>query len=176
MYLETENIRLRPLEPEDLDILYLWENDVNIWNVSNTIVPYSRYALKQYIENSHKDIFETGQLRLMIEEKVNNSAIGTVDLFDFNPVHSRIALGALVYSEKNRRQGFASSALNLVIDYCFNILHLHQVYCNVNENNIKSIKMLTNIGFDIAGIKKQWLKTNSGWQNEILFQKINSEI
>jgi diamine N-acetyltransferase len=175
MFLETENIRLRPLEPEDLEILYLWENDVSVWSVSNTIVPYSRYALKRYLENSHKDIFETGQLRLMIEDKTNNKAIGTVDLFDFNPMHERIAFGVLIYAENNRRQGFATSALNLITDYCFNILHLHQVYCNVDENNIKSIKMLTNAGFDIAGTKKQWVKTNKGWQNEILFQKINPE-
>ncbi|MDR1552147.1 MAG: GNAT family N-acetyltransferase [Prevotellaceae bacterium] len=175
MFLETENIRLRPLEPEDLEILYLWENDVSIWSASNTVVPYSRYALKQYLENSHKDIFETGQLRLMIEDKTNNSAIGTVDLFDFNPLHARIGLGVLIYAQSNRRQGFATAAMNLIIDYCFNILHLHQVYCNVDENNTKSMKMLTNIGFEIAGTKKQWIKTKNGWQNEILFQKINPE-
>jgi diamine N-acetyltransferase len=175
MFFENDIIRLRPLEPEDLDILYLWENDVKIWNVSNTIVPRSRYALKQYIENSHKDIFETGQLRLMIEEKASISTIGTIDLFDFDPMHERIELGALVYSEKNRRQKFASSALNLIIDYCFNILHLRQVYCNVDENNTKSIKMLTNIGFDVVGTKKQWIKAGNGWQNEILLQKINPQ-
>ncbi|MDR2125742.1 MAG: GNAT family N-acetyltransferase [Prevotellaceae bacterium] len=175
MFLETVNIRLRPLEPEDLDILYLWENDVNIWNVSNTVVPYSRYALKLYIENSYKDIFETGQLRLMIENKTTGSAVGTVDLFDFDPMHERIALGVLIYAESNRRQGFATEALNLIVDYCFNILRLHQVYCNVDESNTKSIKMLTNIGFDIVGIKKQWMKTSNGWQNEILLQKINPD-
>ncbi|MDR1346912.1 MAG: GNAT family N-acetyltransferase [Prevotellaceae bacterium] len=173
MFLETEDIRLRPLEPEDLDILYLWENDISIWNASNTIVPYSRYALKQYIESSHKDIFETGQLRLMIEAKTNSIAIGTIDLFDFNPLHARIGLGVLIYAQGYRRQGFATLAMNLTIDYCFNILHLHQVYCNVDENNTNSIKMLTNMGFEIAGTKKQWIKTNNGWQNEILFQKIN---
>jgi diamine N-acetyltransferase len=173
MYLETENIRLRPLEPEDLEILYVWENDTNIWNVSNTIVPYSRYALKQYLENAHKNIFETGQLRLMIEDKSTNRAIGTVDLFDFDPMHSRTAFGVLIYSENYRRQGFATESLNLIIDYCFNVLLLHQVYCNVDENNHKSVKMLVNLGFEIAGTKKQWIKTEKGWQNEILFQKIN---
>ncbi|MDR1983472.1 MAG: GNAT family N-acetyltransferase [Prevotellaceae bacterium] len=173
MFLENDTIRLRPLEPEDLDILYIWENDVNIWNVTNTIAPYSRYALKQYIENSHKDIFETGQLRLMIEDKTNNHTIGTVDLFDFNPMHARIAFGVLIYSENNRRQGFATSSLKLIMDYCFNILHLHQIYCNVDENNAKSINMLINAGFDIVGTKKQWIKTANGWKNEVLLQAIN---
>ena len=175
MFLENENILLRPLEPEDLETLYAWENDINVWSATNTLVPYSRYALKQYLENSHKNIFETGQLRLMIEDKTTHQPIGTVDVFDFDPMNARAALGILIYAENYRRQGLASAAMSLTVDYCFNILQLHQVYCNVDENNTGSIKMLLNLCFEQTGIKKQWVKTNNGWQNEILFQKINPE-
>ena len=42
-------LRLRPLEPEDLDWLYSIENDTALWDTSNTDIPYSRYALRQYI-------------------------------------------------------------------------------------------------------------------------------
>jgi len=172
MFLENNIVRLRQLEPEDLDILYVWENDIDVWSVSNTVAPYSRFVLKQYLENSHKEIFETGELRLIIEDKTTNLPIGTVDLFEFDPINSRVGTGVFIYSETNRRQGFATASLNLLIDYCFNILQLHQVYCNVDENNTKSIKMLTNLDFEIAGVKKQWRKTSEGWQDEILMQKI----
>jgi diamine N-acetyltransferase len=175
MFLENETILLRQLEPEDLETLYIWENDVNIWSATNTIMPYSRYVLKQYIENSHKNIFETGQLRLMIENKQANCPIGTVDIFDFDPINARAALGVLIYAEIYHKQGFASAAMNLTVDYCFKILQLHQVYCNVAETNIGSIKMLLSLCFEQAGTKQQWLKTSNGWQNEILFQKINPE-
>ena len=36
------SIRLRAIEPEDLDLLYLIENDTRLWNVGTTNVPYSR--------------------------------------------------------------------------------------------------------------------------------------
>ena len=173
MFLENKKILLRQLEPEDLETLYIWENDISIWRVTNTIVPYSRYALKQYLENSHKDIFETGQLRLMIEDKATIRPIGTIDLFNFDPMNARIAIGIMIYTETDRRKGFANEAMNLTVDYCFNILQLHQVYCNVDENNTGSIKMLLKLCFEQIGIKKQWLKTNRGWQNETMFQKIN---
>lgn len=173
MFCESENILLRPLEPEDLEILYVWENDINVWKATNTIVPYSRYVLKQYLANSHKSIFETGQLRLMIENKAASSLAGTVDLFDFDPMNARAALGVLIYAEADRRHGFASEAMSLTVDYCFNILQLHQTYCNVDEDNIGSIKMLLNLGFEQTGIKKQWIKAGNNWKNEILFQKIN---
>lgn len=38
-------IHLRAIEPEDLDVLYNIENDTEVWNVSTTNVPYSRYIL-----------------------------------------------------------------------------------------------------------------------------------
>ena len=38
-------IRLRAIEPEDLDLLYQIENDSSLWDVGTTNVPYSRYTL-----------------------------------------------------------------------------------------------------------------------------------
>jgi len=83
--LKGENINLRALEPSDLDVLYNWENDTSIWKVSQTIAPFSKNILAKYLENAHQDIFTAKQLRLMIEK--NNTAIGTIELFDFDPVN-----------------------------------------------------------------------------------------
>ena len=38
-------VRLRALEPEDLDILYRYENDSSLWEVGTTIAPFSRKQL-----------------------------------------------------------------------------------------------------------------------------------
>lgn len=65
--MKYEKIRLRALEPEDLELLYQWENESSYWIISNTVSPFSKYTLKRYMENSHKSIYETGQLRLMVE-------------------------------------------------------------------------------------------------------------
>ena len=43
--LETDSVRLRALEPEDIDVLYKWENDTRIWKMSNTVAPFSKYVL-----------------------------------------------------------------------------------------------------------------------------------
>lgn len=64
--MNDENILLRALEPEDLEYLYKWENDMDLWDVSDTLTPFSHYTLKKYIENSHEDIYTSKQLRLMI--------------------------------------------------------------------------------------------------------------
>ena len=66
MTLKGKNIHLRALEPEDLDFLYEIENNESIWEVSNTQTPYSKWVLKNYLENAHQDIYEAKQLRLVI--------------------------------------------------------------------------------------------------------------
>src|SRR5665811_1054943 len=103
-------ITLRPLEPEDIDLLYRWENDIEIWEVSNTKTPFSKHILAQYIAESAKDIYETKQLRLIIgNEKLQ--AVGAVDLFDFEPYHLRAGVGILIHNKTDQNRGYASDAL-----------------------------------------------------------------
>ncbi|MDR1585565.1 MAG: GNAT family N-acetyltransferase, partial [Prevotellaceae bacterium] len=116
--LENDYIRLRPIEPEDLEKLYQWENDPSLWEASDTHTPYSRYAIKQYIANSKQDIYEDKQLRLIIEEKATREATGTLDLFDFDLHNSRISLGLFVDS-RFQGKGYAKQALRLVEEYIF---------------------------------------------------------
>ena len=56
--LKGKNITLRALEPEDLEFLYEIENNQIFWEVSHTQTPFSKFILKQYLENAHLDIFE----------------------------------------------------------------------------------------------------------------------
>ena len=60
-------VKLRALEPEDLEMLYTIENNQSEWNVGATNVPYSRYVLRDYIANTASDIYADRQLRLMVD-------------------------------------------------------------------------------------------------------------
>jgi len=170
--LHGEKVNLRALEPEDLDFLYTTENDTNFWQVSNTQVPFSKFVLKQYLENAHQDIYEAKQLRLIIEESKTNTAIGMIDLFDFNPQHRRAGIGILVH-KKFQNSGFASDALSIFIPYCFKILNLHQIFANIISNNQQSIKLFSNFNFKKIGIKKDWLFIDGVYNDEFIFQLIN---
>ena len=134
MTLTGKTIFLRALEPIDIEVLYQWENNTENWQVSNTISPFSRFVLEQYIASSHQDIYTNKQLRLMICLKTDTSitsetkTIGTIDLFDFDANNKRAGIGILIGETSERKKGFASEALQLLIDYCFDTLNLHQVY------------------------------------------------
>jgi diamine N-acetyltransferase len=171
--LENRSISLRAPEPEDLDLLYLWENEPSIWQVSGTLTPFSRYVLKQYLEHAGKDIYEVKQLRLMIQLNTNHRPVGAVDLFDFDPHHRRAGLGILIADPSDRRQGYAREALDTMVSYCFEVLHLHQLYCNIAAGNSPSIKLFKEAGFLESGRKKDWLFDGRAYEDELLFQIIN---
>ena len=160
------------MEPEDLELLYEWENNASNWVISNTITPFSKFTLKRYLKNSHKNIYETGQLRLMIDQFEEKVTIGTIDIFDFDLFHKRAGIGILIADEAYRRKGYGSMSLNCLIEYCFNKLQLHQLYCNILGNNFESIELFKKQGFVQCGIKKDWIKTSNGYFDEYMFQLI----
>lgn len=167
-------VNLRPLEPDDLDLLYEWENNMDIWEVSNTKTPYSKHILAQYLVESANDIYTTKQLRLVIQNE-QNQAVGAVDLFDFDPYHLRAGIGILVHDDKNRRHGYAEDALQALSAYALEVLGLKQLYANISEDNEGSIRLFTKTGFTQSCIKKDWLKTINGWKDELFFQKMLSK-
>lgn len=171
--LENKNIRLRALEPTDLNLLYKWENDSSIWEVSHTLKPFSLFVLKQYLESSHLDIFETKQLRMVIELKESNTPIGLIDLFDFDPFHQRAGIGILINDKINQCKGYASEALATLCNYAFKTLQLHQLYCNITVKNENSLRLFQKHEFEIIGNKKDWIRSNDIWLDEYLLQKFN---
>lgn len=171
--LTGNSIYLRALEPEDLDFVYRIENNTNLWEVSYTQTPYSRFLIRQYLENAHQDIYEAKQLRLAICLNGNAEAIGLIDLFEYDPANARAGVGIIVEAEDNRGQGYGKEALQLVIDYAFSALHLHQLYANIDTANIASVRLFTNFGFELVGVKKQWNRRGNAWSDEALYQLVH---
>lgn len=170
--LKGKHIYLRALEPEDLEFLYAIENDEAIWEVSNTQTPYSRHILRQYLQNAHQDIFEAKQLRLVISN-FEEKTLGLIDVFDFDFKHKRAGVGILIKEQENRGKGYGKEALTLLMDYAFSHLGLHQLYCNVSEDNEASIKLFSGLGYKKIGLKKDWNLINGSYKSEYLFQYIN---
>ncbi len=172
--LEHAHISLRALEPEDLETLYRWENNPSVWQLSGTLVPYSKYILKQYLENSTKDIFELKQLRLIIELREEKRPLGAIDLFDFDPYHRRAGVGILIAEGDDRGKGYASEALEALLKYAFEVLGLHQLWCNIEATNIASIQLFSSRGFQKVGMKKDWLYNGAEYSDEWMLQCLKS--
>jgi diamine N-acetyltransferase len=171
MFAQNENIIIRAAEPKDASLIYKWENDQEIWRVSETYMPYSLYQIEEFLLNNH-DLFSVRQIRFIIERKDDNNNIGCIDLYDFDPIHMRAGIGILLQKDF-RKQGYAKEALQLILDYCFKTLMLKQVYCLIDVVNTDSINLFTKVGFVQCGLRKEWIRTPEGFIDEIELQYIN---
>lgn len=170
--LYSDNIYLRAVEPEDLEFLYKWENCIDIWQESNTLAPYSRFAIKEFIEKSlSENVFEMGQIRLMICHSSDNSVIGTADIFDIDSFNSRAAIGLLI-DNNYRGKGYAKEALDLLCEYARKTLILNQVYVHISTDNSSCLNLFKRSDFELNGTLKSWIKTKDGYNDVFVFQKI----
>lgn len=170
-YLSGDRVYLRAVEPEDLDILYHMENDPEFWDISSFTVPYSRYVLRQYIEESSNDMFADKQLRLMIVRRSDNKTIGSIDITDFVPLHSRGAIGIAIQAEC-RGEGYGKDALHLLCDYAFDFLQLKQLYAHIPADNQPSIALFTACGFQQCGLLKDWLQVGGQYKDAVMVQLV----
>ena len=162
--------RLRAMEPSDLELLYLWENDPKVWRVSGTIAPVSRHRLASFIQEQSYDIYATRQMRLIID--VEGVAVGTLDIVEFDPQNRRFGLGILIYDESHRRLGYAKSAIEAAIEYGRHVLQIHQVWASVVADNKPSIALFESCEFERCGCRKDWVLTPDGYRDCIEFQRI----
>ena len=168
-FLENGNLFLRALEPEDLDILYEWENNPELWKYGSTLMPYSKFALSDYLTDSLQGIFYTRQLRLMAIEKESLAVIGTVDIFDYDPIHQRAGIGILV-DTPFRGKGYGEEILNLAACYALDILHLNQLYAYIPVSNAASFNLLSKCGYEQSGLLKSWLRIRDCFEDVHLMQ------
>jgi diamine N-acetyltransferase len=171
--MQSSKVLLRAIEPSDIDFIFTLENDTSNWHVSNTIVPFSRYAIEQYVLNSENDILSQKQLRLIIEAKDQKETkiIGCLDLFEFDSINKRAGVGIIIIAEEQNK-GYASASLSLLIKHCFEVFGLHQLFCNISSDNNISLKLFQHHGFVSCGVKKDWILFNNQWKDEIMLQLI----
>jgi diamine N-acetyltransferase len=81
-------------------------------------------------------------------------------------------VGILIADPSDRRKGYAREALETLVNYCSDILNLHQLYCNIEADNEASIALFKGLGFVEAGRKTDWIFTGKGYNDELLYQKI----
>ncbi|MDO5525775.1 MAG: GNAT family N-acetyltransferase [Prevotella sp.] len=158
-----KRIKLRAIEPEDLELLYSIENNMSVWNVGMTNVPYSKFALNEYLLNIKYDMYADRQVRLMVDNS-EGETIGIVDITDYDPRHNRAEVGIIIMDEY-RRQGYATEVLQAVKEYAKNVIHLHKLYAVIDTNNTAALNTFLKADFTEECVLKDWLRGNDGYED-----------
>lgn len=169
--LKNDLVTLRALEPTDLDTLFQWENDTALWVVSDTVAPYSREALWNYLQQYTGDIYAQRQLRLMITLTEDGTPVGTVDFLNFDPLNNRAELGLFIAAEQ-RGKGLGRQALELLTTYALEHLGLRQIYVFIALDNEVCLTLFEDYGYRRAGVLQSWVKRGNTYRDVALLQMI----
>ncbi|MCR4919706.1 MAG: GNAT family N-acetyltransferase [Prevotella sp.] len=160
-------IKLRALEPEDLELLYQIENQPELWRDGITNVPYSRHVLREFILNSTADIYRDGQVRLMVEN-AQGQVVGMADLVNFSPAHRRAELGLLILPD-HRHRGYATATIDRLRSYASQTLYLHQMYSIVDSSNTRCAAMFASLGLKPQARLPQWLYDGHTYRDALMY-------
>lgn len=164
-------ISLRAPEPNDIDDMYVWENDASVWTDGCVRAPMSRKALYDYINSYNPDPCAAGQLRLIVELNTTETPIGMIDLFDFDPLNRRAGVGILLDSA-HRGKGYGTATLRLLCDYARIHLGLHQLWAIVSRTNQPSLSLFASAGFKSCGSLRSWIRIGESYSDALFYQRL----
>lgn len=158
---------LRALEPADAQLLYDWENDLELW-CGGTTKPISLTDIKLFIEHSELDIYQSRELRLMIVETESGTTVGNIDLYDFDPFHLHGSIGIMLH--KNfRGRGLATDAIGAFTKYLFEFYGIRALCATTAESNTDSAELFTRCNFKLTGRRPCWLRNRKNYEDELIF-------
>lgn len=164
-------VKLRAIEPTDLDLLYEWENDTKLWSVTDTHAPYSRQMLWQYLKTYTGDIYESKQVRFVVTLVDTGEAVGLLDLMDFDPLNNRAELGLYIASE-HRGKGYGRHALRLIEAYAAQHIGLKQIYVKILTTGEPCLQLFESEGYREVGTLQAWVKRGNAYHDAVLLQHL----
>lgn len=165
---DTPVLRLRAVEPRDIDFMLRWENDPELWDYSDFTAPVSSRILREYIDSYTADPWRDGQLRLMAD--LDADTVGIADLYRLDPVNAHGFIGIFT-APGFRRRGLGVQMVEQLCALAFTRLGLRQLCALVADGNVASLALFARCGFAVTGRLRQWTRTAYGFRDVIVLQR-----
>src|SRR6476620_2933749 len=129
----SQELKLRPLEREDLKFVHELNNNANIMSYWFE-EPYEAFVELQDLYDKH--IHDQGERRFIVER--DKEMVGLVELVEIDYIHRRSEF-QIIIDPKHQGNGYAKAATYLAMDYAFSVLNLYKLYLIVDKSNEKAI-------------------------------------
>lgn len=157
----SEELRLRPLEREDLKFVHEINNNANIMSYWFE-EPYEAFVELQDLYDKH--IHDQGERRFIVEK--DDKMLGLVELVEIDYIHRRAEF-QIIIDPKYQGQGYAVVATRLAMHYAFSVLNMHKLYLVVDKKNEKAIHVYKKAGFSVEGELQDEFFVDGSYHNAI---------
>jgi [ribosomal protein S5]-alanine N-acetyltransferase len=173
-FLHGERITLRALVKEDLNDNYLqWLNDEEVCRGNtHAVFPNTEEKMYRFYEAQQNHM---SQVVLAIIHKNTNKHIGNVSLQNINWI-SRNAEFAIIMGDKEFwGNGLGEEAALLIVQYGFDRLNLHRIYCGTFSNNESMKKLAQKLFMKQEGVRREAVYKNGSYLDVFEFGVLKSE-
>lgn len=167
-----EKVYLSIMHLEDAEKYVNWLSDRDVTdNLGNTVNILSVEQEKDWILNAGKN----GDVNFAIVEKETDKLLGNCSLFNINRINRCATLGIFIGEKDKRGIGYGFDAINLILNYAFNIQNLHNVNLEVFSFNKRAINCYKKVGFKEYGTRHEAYFLDGKYHDVILMEILEDE-
>ena len=166
MLIESNLIKLRPLETEDSNEFYDWASDREItqFSLSSYAYPQSKSDILKWLSDINKC---TKTVSLGICSPDTGQLIGYAGIASISSLNRCGEFFILIGSKEHWGKGIGTEVTKLITEYGFKTLGLHRVELTAYASNPSAIKAYEKAGYKHEGVKRQ-----SGFRHGVFVDKV----
>lgn len=163
---------LSPINLEDAEQYTEWLNDLE---VSKNLVVFSQPIGLDKEKMILEDMIKRGNQIFAIIDIKTDKLIGNCSLFTIEYKHRKAEFGIFIGDKSYWGKGFGTEATELILDYGFNILNLHNILLKVYNFNNKAIRCYEKAGFHYIGKRRESIIIGGRKYDEIYMDILSNE-
>ena len=156
--LTTKRLRLRQVEPSDVNALHACFGDADAMRYWNFPASRTLGETAGLLKLLGKTTSPYAQFAWAIADKATDECLGMVNYHHREARNRRLEIGYAV-APKHQRKGLATEAVGGFLKYCAEVLSVHRVEAFISPENVASIRLVERLNFRCEGgpIKDYWL-------------------
>ncbi|NPA31239.1 MAG: GNAT family N-acetyltransferase [Chloroflexi bacterium] len=171
----TPRLRLRAVEPEDLEQAWEWVNDPEVHQFITTTWPLSHQDEVEWLERQRR--LPLWQRPLSLEARTDEGwrLIGNAALVRIEWPHRWAELAIMLGDKAFWGQGYGTEAVQALTGIAFDILNLHRVQLEVYEYNARARRAYEKAGFRLEGRRREAIFYRGAYHDSLLMAVLRAE-
>ena len=155
--LRGERVYLRPLEPDDADLVSRWYADDRVRRLMGD-PPTSFARRRRRYEDAVKEDGDA-VYRFLICRLADDEPVGRTDLFEIDRANGSCAFGIAIGDPALWGQGLGTDAVNAIVDFAFGELRMERVWLDTDAANERAQATYRRAGFTVEGrLRHAWFQ------------------
>ena len=166
-------VRLRAVEPDDLERYHVWLNDPEVMDGLARRYPLSRAEELRWIEEHAAPSYTEPQFA--IETLADGTHIGGCGFFGVKPENREAELGIAVGDKAYWNRGYGSDAVETLCRFGFDEMNLHRIALWCHADNPRALRVYERTGFEVEARAREAVYQGGRWIDAVLMSRLRED-